>query len=329
MTVHIDAYGNASLREGPAGFSLEGSRLTLSDEPIRLSFAKADGCGNALSGALFSVTGVFADGQGHLLNEDQATTLESLDVSALFALHFVQGQTYALEETQAPAGYELISGRLRFVVGADDKVSLDGSGVSNCSYAVSADGVAITAVDEPIEAQVTKVSSVDGTALAGATFTLSPADGKNADGQPNHFADASAAGALELVTGEDGVAHIPAATLAAGNAYVLVETAAPAGYVLAEGSFAFTVAPDGTLVAGEGPKAYELLCDGQVGVRVSDDSLPEPEAPAEPQAPGVVPGSSGAAPFTGDATSSATAYLLLAGGLALVASGLRRRRRRG
>ena len=125
------------------------------------------------------------------------------------------------------------------------------------------------------------------------------------------------------MTGEDGVAHIPAATLAAGNAYVLVETAAPAGYVLAEGSFAFTVAPDGTLAAGEGPKAYELLCDGQVGVRVSDDPLPEP------QAPGVVPGGSGTAPFTGDATSSATACLLLVGGLALVASGLRRRRRRG
>lgn len=321
MTVHSDAYGNASLREGPAGFSLEGSRLTLSDEPISLSFAKADGRGNALSGALFSVTGVFADGQ--------ATTLEGLDVSALSALHFVQGQTYALEETQAPTGYELISGSLRFVVGADGKVSLDGSGVSNGSYAVSADGVAITAVDEPIEAQVTKVSSADGTAPAGATFTLLPADGKNADGQPNHFADASAVGALELVTGEDGVAHIPAATLAAGNAYVLVETAAPAGYVLAEGSFAFTVAPDGTLVAGEGPKAYELLCDGQVGVRVSDDPLPEPEAPAEPQAPGVVPGGSGAAPFTGDATSSTVACLLLAGGLALVASGLRRRRRRG
>lgn len=321
MTVHIDAYGNASLGEGPAGFSLEGSRLTLSDEPIRLSFAKADERGNALSGALFSVTGVFADGQ--------ATTLEGLDVSALSALHFVQGRTYALEETQAPTGYELIPGSLRFVVGADGKVSLDGSGVSNGSYAVSADGVAITAVDEPIEAQVTKVSSADGTTPAGATFTLLPADSKNADGQPNHFADASAVGALELVTGEDGVAHIPAATLAAGNAYVLVETAAPTGYVLAEGSFAFTVAPDGTLVAGEGPKAYELLCDGQVGVRVSDDPLPEPEVPAEPQAPGVVPGGSGAAPFTGDATSSATACLLLAGGLALVASGLRRRRRGG
>lgn len=165
---------------------------------------------------------------------------------------------------------------------------------------------------------MTKVSSVDGTALAGATFTLSPADGKNADGQPNHFADASAAGALELVTGEDSVAHIPAATLAAGNAYVLVETATPAGYVLAEGSFAFTVAPDGTLVAGEGPKAYEPLCDRQVGVRISDDP-----------APGVVPGGSGAAPFTGDATSSAMACLMLAGCLALVASGLRRRRRRG
>lgn len=213
-------------------------------------------------------------------------------------------------------------------MGADGKVSLDDSGVSNGSYAVSADGVAITAVDEPIEAQVTKVSSADGTALVGATFMLSPVDGKNADGQPNHFADASAVGALELVTGEDDVAHIPAATLAAGNAYVLVETAGPAGNVLAEDSFAFTVAPDGTLVAGKGPKAYELLCDGQVGVRVSDDPLPEPETPAEPREPGTS-SDGGAAPFTGDATSSTVACLLLAGGLALVASGLRRRRRRG
>lgn len=140
------------------------------------------------------MSGVFADGQGHLLNEGQATTPESLDVSALSELNFVQGQTYTLEETRAPAGYELISGKLTFSVDKDGKGTLDLSGVSNGSYAVSADGVAITAVDEPIEAQVTKVSSADGTALAGATFTLSPADGKNADGQPNHFADASAAG---------------------------------------------------------------------------------------------------------------------------------------
>ena len=96
MTVHIDAYGNASLKERSAGFSLKGSRLTLSDEPIRLSFAKADGRGNALDGALFSVSGVFADDQGHLLNEGQATILEGLNVSALSALYFVQGQTYAL-----------------------------------------------------------------------------------------------------------------------------------------------------------------------------------------------------------------------------------------
>lgn len=39
------------------------------------------------------MSGVFADGQGHLLNEGQATTLEGLDVSALSELNFVQGQT--------------------------------------------------------------------------------------------------------------------------------------------------------------------------------------------------------------------------------------------
>lgn len=130
------------------------------------------------------MSGIFADGQGHLLNEGQATTLECLDVSAFSALNYVQGQTYQLEETRAPAGYEFISGTLSFDVGTDGKAALDASGVSNGSYAVSADGVAITAVDEPIEAQVTKVSSADGAARAGATFTLSPADGKTRTASP-------------------------------------------------------------------------------------------------------------------------------------------------
>lgn len=55
------------------------------------------------------MSGVFADGQDHLLNEGQATTLEGLDVSALSDLNFVQGQTYTVEETRAPAAYEPIS----------------------------------------------------------------------------------------------------------------------------------------------------------------------------------------------------------------------------
>ena len=70
------------------------------------------------------MSGVFADGQGHLLNEGQATTPESLDVSALSELNFVQGQTYTLEETRAPAGYELISGKLTFSVDKDGKGTL-------------------------------------------------------------------------------------------------------------------------------------------------------------------------------------------------------------
>lgn len=55
-------------------------------------------------------------------------------MSALSALNFVQGQTYTLEETRAPAGYELISGKLTFSVDKDGKGTLDLSGVSNGSY---------------------------------------------------------------------------------------------------------------------------------------------------------------------------------------------------
>lgn len=685
--IHVDEFGNMKLTSDGEGFTLDGSTLRLADEPVRLSFAKTNGSGHVLEGALFSVTGVFADGEGHLLNGGQAVTREGLGVAALGELNFVQGQTYQLEETRAPAGYELISGKLGLTVGTDGKATLDLSGVSNGGYGLSDDGVSITAVDlpielflvkndvdgqplsgavltvrphdaletlvdgsreatittdaggraslsgllvagrtyeleeteapeghkrlsgtilltanadgtvtapdpqagvsngsfgvsgdtvtvtdeavpfsitkygsddtgridtglplsgahftvtgtfagddgertvevvsgqdgkagselagrlvvgrtyviretkapdgytlvdgslevlvnadgtlspvgevparyrlsedgfaieaadVPIEANVAKVSSADGkTPLAGAAFTLSCADGANEAGESNHFANGSSTDVYELVTGEDGTAQIPTATLVAGNSYELEETVAPAGYALVSGPLTLSVAVDGTLELLDGPAAYELLPDGQVGVRLADeptrltvakaasdgapasamagasfevtpeegcafsdgttearlltigedglapelvgvldtdavyvvrevrapagyalldgevrvavrqdgsvvavpedgqlpagwslgekdgrltltatdDPLPEPkpETPAEPREPGTS-SDGGAAPFTGDATSSAMACLMLAGCLALVASGLRRRRRRG
>ncbi|WP_407417374.1 SpaA isopeptide-forming pilin-related protein, partial [Paratractidigestivibacter faecalis] len=687
----VDKDGKATLdlsgvSNGGYALSDDGVAITATDEPVRLSFAKADGSGHVLEGALFSVTGVFSDGEGHLLNGGQPVTFSDRDVRGLSELNFVQGQIYQLEETQAPAGYELISGKLGLTVGTDGKATLDLSGVSNGGWSVSADGVAITAsdlpiavslakagekgeplagatfairphdggtladgsseltlttgsdgrasvsgllvagrtyeveeteapeghkrlsgtilvaanadgtvtavdpqagisngafevtgdtitvtdeavpfsitkygtddngridtglplsgarftvagafagddgqssvelvtgqdgkagselagrlvagrtyviretkapdgytlvdgslevlvnadgtlslvgelparyrlsedgfaieaADAPIEASVAKVSSADGkTPLAGAAFTLSCADGANEAGESNHFANGSSTDVYELLTGEDGTAQIPTAALVAGNSYELEETVAPAGYALVSGPLTLSVAADGTLELLAGPAAYELLPDGQVGVRLADeptrltiakaasdgapasamagasfevtpeegyaffdgttearlltigedglapelvgvldtdavyvvrevrapagyalldgearvavrqdgsvvaapedgqlpagwsfgekggrlrltatdDPLPEsePETPAEPREPGTS-SDGGAAPFTGDATSSTVACLILAGGLALVASGLRRRRRRG
>ena len=440
MTLTVAADG--SLTSDGEGFTLDGSTLRLADEPVRLSFAKTNGSGHVLEGALFSVTGVFADGEGHLLNGGQAVTREGLGVAALGELNFVQGQTYQLEETRAPAGYELISGKLGLTVGTDGKATLDLSGVSNGGYGLSDDGVSITAVDLPIELFLVK-NDVDGQPLSGAVLTVRPHDALETlvDGSREATITTDAGGRASL-----------SGLLVAGRTYELEETVAPAGYALVSGPLTLSVAVDGTLELLDGPAAYELLPDGQVGVRLADeptrltvakaasdgapasamagasfevtpeegcafsdgttearlltigedglapelvgvldtdavyvvrevrapagyalldgevrvavrqdgsvvavpedgqlpagwslgekdgrltltatdDPLPEPkpETPAEPREPGTS-SDGGAAPFTGDATSSAMACLMLAGCLALVASGLRRRRRRG
>lgn len=241
--------------------------LTLADAPVRLGFSKLSaGSEEQLDGALFTIEGVFATGDGSLANGGASQRLEDQKVDDLAALKFVAGKSYTLTETKAPAGYELIQGSVSFTVGTNGTIqSLTTNHVTNGSFSYSHDHLTLVARDIPICLAITKRSE-DGRALFGGHFTVTPRAG-------SAFADGST-DALELVTDADGVAHLAgevgdeslSAKLVAGNAYELRETVSPAGYKLIEGSWAFKVNADGTVTTGN-----SLVTNGSIELTSSDN----------------------------------------------------------
>lgn len=273
-TVKIARDGTMTLLDGAgSAWSLGGEDTTpmlmLSDTPVRLGFSKlAAGSEESLDGALFTIEGVFATGDGGLANGWASQGLEGQTVEDLSNLKFVAGKSYTLTETKAPAGYELIQGSVSFKVGTDGTIqSLTTNHVANGSFSYSHDHLTLVARDIPIRLAITK-RSVDDKALYGGHFTVTPQAG-------SAFADGST-DALELVTDADGVAHLAgevgdeslSAKLVAGNAYELRETVSPAGYKLIEGSWAFKVNADGTITPSN-----SLVKNGTIELAPSGDSI--------------------------------------------------------
>ena len=147
-----------------------------------------------------------------------------------------------------------------------------------------------------------------GDALPGAVFTV---EGRFADGST----------VATLACGDDGIASLGSAQLVAGETYTVTETAAPAGYMIGDGtassaSFSFSVAADGSwsAVGESNPAVWSMSGTGTLELAVTDKAH-------------TVSRSKDGMPGTGDslfAVSDALATL----GLMALAIGLRRTRRR-
>ena len=131
----------------------------------------------------------------------------------------VVGKTYILEETAAPSGYLKASPK-EFTV------------------TDSADVQTVTMTDKPISLQISKRKLVDNSELAGASLEIRRANGTIAYDAYGNMLSWTSNGTDHLVNG-----------IIAGD-YVLVETAAPSGYVI-QTSIPFTVATDGSVTSSK------------------------------------------------------------------------------
>ena len=254
FTVNADGTITAALDQ--AGYSFDGTdviTVTATDAPIEVTLNKADLAENALNGAIFSLSGTFANENGtpgssatrELKLEDNTITIDGL-IASREGVEYV----YTLTEATAPEGYELL-GEFQFTVdehGAIHAVSAERA-EGAAGYNVSGDGLTMTAHDQDIQINLSK-QDAEGNALDGAAFELVPAEG-------SHFAD----GSTDAVS---ATPDTPVTGLVAGQTYVLTETAAPAGYEAISGSFTFTVNDDGTIAAAsaENDPAFAVADDG-------------------------------------------------------------------
>lgn len=263
--------------DAPAGWSVNADKIsfTVENDSVDLQITKHDPEGNALFGAVFSVTPVsgstFAGG-----STEPQELRTGMDGELFMGAQLVVGGTYDITEVSAPEGYEKVPGIMRVTVGEDGAINVVGSVDENGNELskteptgydkVDTNAFEVQVVNQPVEITIDKVSAADGgTHLGGAAFEVT---GVFADKQDEETREYTTASDGTLV----GISNI-SAELKSGQTYTLREKTAPAGYELIEGELTFAVAEDGTVSAVDDvPAGYSISAD-KVSIVASDTPI--------------------------------------------------------
>ncbi len=192
--------------------------------------------GNALSGATFKIYKETDD----ITTASPVVSFESgmtpkaikVDDTGNAAETLKAGEKYKLVETSAPAGY-LVAKEITFTVTKNASAQYRITTISD-SNSLNGDQVTIMVTDQPLSLRIKKETS-SGDLLAGATLKLY--EGTVAD---------EAKLVEEFTTNRTNMHTVEFTKLKAGQNYLLVETAAPNGF-LKSGDIKFTIGADGTI----------------------------------------------------------------------------------
>ncbi len=143
----------------PAAFDVDGTTVTMQDEPTTFSVTKVDENSDPLAGASFKLIGSFADG-----SSSQTLTTDKNGAAALTGLLKADGTTvYTLRETAAPKGYTLNLNKLQFTVGVDGTIALKGEAPEG--YELATGGASVVSTDAaivPVTATISVSKVVEG-----------------------------------------------------------------------------------------------------------------------------------------------------------------------
>lgn len=251
--------------------------VQVTNEPIEITINKvsAEDGGTKLNGAVFEITGVFADAPSEETREYTTASDGSLVGVANISAKLKSGETYTLRETVAPNGYELIQGELSFLVKEDGTIEVQGT--APAGYTVEQGNVSIVASDTPITVSFAKQNLDGSEQLAGAQFVIAGTFVNDA----THELSAGLEIPFTTTGGPLELAKLPYSgatySLVAGNTYTVTEQVAPAGYELVV-PFSFTVGADGSIStapgstqAGQGEPGFVIGTDGSAVTLVAHD----------------------------------------------------------
>ena len=273
----------------------DSSAPVVTNEPLlgSVSMRKVDEGGQPIAGATFKLQ--LKSGSDWVDVGDGRAT----DTDGSIVVTGLAWGTYRFVEVAPAAGYYLDQ-----ATSASDEVTVTADNVAASAQLPLDCG---TVTNKAFGLKLLKRNG-SGDALPGAVFTV---EGRFADGSS----------VVELTSDDDGIASLGSAQLVAGETYTVTETAAPAGYMIGDGtaasaSFSFSVAADGSwsAVGESNPAVWSMSGTGSLELAVTDKAH-------------TVSRSKDGMPGTGDslfAVSDALATL----GLMALAIGLRRTRRR-
>lgn len=290
--------GTVNLVGTPEGISVTGHAVTVKDVQTEISLAKVDANGASLSGATFTLTGVFADG---------STSKTMLDGAATATLtgQLVEGNTYTVSETVAPDGYTTLPD-FSVSVAADGTLTL-----VDAPAGVTLDGTTITAADAPVSIVIEKTDRTTGeqlpnhldcdfrvTPVNGVTFvdttktvfegnddeltamlrgqlrtthiveTTGGASAAGTGGLAARSAQSDTASTISTIQTTDGTLTVEGAQ----NIYQIQEIAEPGGYQIEPVAVQFIVDQNGKIHTLDGANIV-TSADGTVGLSFSDPAI--------------------------------------------------------
>lgn len=265
----VDESGQVTGQLPPTGYEKvfgNAFEVRVTNEPVEITINKVksgDG-GTRLNGAVFEVTGVFANSNAESTREFTTDTEGNLVGVANISAQLKSGETYVLSEKTAPAGYELIEGELTFTVGENGTITTQGE--VPAGYSIEQGNVSIVASDTPIEVSFAKKDLGDENQLAAAEFTIAGrfVDDATHEVSQQEISFTTAGTELMLASLPHGDATY---SLVAGQTYIVTEKTAPSGYELVT-PFSFTVGADGTIAPAKG---YSQAAAGEEGYVISND----------------------------------------------------------
>lgn len=221
------AYGTYTLSEksAPAGYikSNETKTLTLSASSLSVTGTitnnktgftiskRASNSSGEIAGALLQIT----DSSGAV--KEKWTTTTTKKVLSGYAVG-----TYYLEELQAPAGYKRFTGKIKFTIGNDGKITTD-----------SGSDTEVVLINDPSQFKVSKRSiDIEGE-IAGAVLRIVDSNGKEIT-------------RWTTTTNKKSISMLPAGT------YYLEELQAPSGYKQTDIKIKFVLSEDGKITTDSG-----------------------------------------------------------------------------
>lgn len=225
VKITMNEKGVITVTEGGDHVSVtENSTITVKDQPIEIGLKKIDAeSKEKLEGAVFKVTGTFADKEITEIEVTPANLTETLSGQ------LIAGETYTLTETTAPKGYELAE-PIVFTVNDAGKVAL----TDTPAHAALENGNETIVLKNTQNEVFLQKTNADGTAIGGgAEFSLT---GDFADGEK-----------VKTIQTKDKEAYSLKGLLTAGQTYTLRETRPADGYKLETDEVKITMSTAGTI----------------------------------------------------------------------------------
>ncbi|WP_133969285.1 MSCRAMM family protein [Eubacterium limosum] len=252
VKIKMDNTGVITVTEGGDHASVTNkSTVTVKDQPIEIGLEKIDAESNEkLEGAVFKVTGTFADKAITEIEDTPANLIETLSGQ------LIAGETYTLTETTAPKGYELAE-PINFIVDDAGKIALKDSPTH---AALDNNNETIVLKNAQSEIFIQKTDA-DGKAIGGgAEFSLT---GAFADGET-----------VKTIKTEGNQPYSLKGLLSAGQTYTLSEIRAADGYKLETRPVEITMSTAGTIsVAADTDSALAEVTNNGLTLNFKDQPI--------------------------------------------------------